>query len=243
MTAVFKRELRSYFHTVRGYVFLSVFLLVAGLLTVYYGFLLEMPTLSYILSDMLMVSALLCPMLTYKSVYGDRRSGTDKLLYSLPLSSFEIALGKYFAILALYAIPTLLLATVPLIYNYFGEVNFLASYISLLAFFLFCATVTAINLFFSSLFKKPAFIFLSGYAFVAVSYAAQIISLWAEKQDILGGVLSKILYTIGVFNRFELFVYSISDFGAVVYYLALSVFFSLLVARSIEKRRLGGGSI
>ena len=119
MSAVFKREFSSYFHTVRGYIFLSVFILFAGILVIYYGFLLGMPSLCYVTSDMLMVSALLCPIVTYKTVYADRKNGTDKLLYSLPLSSFEIAFGKYLSVLALYAIPTLLLAVVPLVYNYF----------------------------------------------------------------------------------------------------------------------------
>ena len=240
MTVLIKREFRSYFHDMRGFVFLSVFFLAIGSLMMYYGFLLESPTICYVISDLLVISALLCPVLSYKTISGEYRGGTDKLLYSLPFGSCRIVLGKYLALLSAYAIPTAVLALCPLIYNYFGEVNFGASYLSLFAFFAFCAAVVSVCMFFSAQFKKTVHTILASYIFVVVMYLLQIISLWVEKQDLLGGVLTSILSFFGIFNRFEGFIYNMFDLGALVYYLSVSAFFIFLTVRSVEKRRISG---
>ena len=240
MNAIIKREFRSYFHDMRGFIFLSVFFLAEGFLVLYYGFLLEMPAISYVLSDLTTVASLLFPLLCHGVISADRRNRTDKVLYSLPLSSFEVVVGKYIALLSIFAIPLVFMAFCPLIYNYFGAVNFGAAYASLLSFFLFGAAVIAIDVFFSSFFEKNALSLIASYAFVVFMYLWQILSLWIEKQEFLDGVLGKVMSFVGIFNRFELFIYNIFDVGAIIYYLSVAAFFVFLTVRSVEKRRLGG---
>ena len=238
MIAVFKREFRSLFNCMRGYLVLSILLLSAGALIVYYGFLLESATLSYVLSDLMPISAILCPILCYRIFSG----GGDKLLCTLPISSAEAVMGKYYAVISVYAIQTAVLALAPLIYNYFAKVNFAASYLSLLAYFLFIASVAAVCTFFSVLISKPAFIFAASYGYVVFMYLLQVVAYFVERQEILFGILSKVLTFIGIFNRFESFVFGAFDFGAVIYYLSLTVIFIFLTVRSFEKK-LGGEAI
>ena len=238
MTAVFKREFRSLFNCMRGYAVLSLLLLSAGSLIVYYGFLLESATLSYVLSDLMPISALLCPVLCYKLF---SQSG-DRLLRALPISSASAVMGKYLAVISVYAIQVAVLALAPFIYNYFSKVNFAASYLSLLAYFLFRASITAVCLFFSIIMSKPAFILGAGYGYLIVMYLLQVVTYFVEKQNILHGILAKILSFIGIFNRFEPFVFNTFSIGSVVYYLSLTFIFVFLTVFSFEKR-FGGEAI
>ena len=111
MTAVFKREFRSLFSCMRGYAVLSLLLLSAGSLIVYYGFLLDTPLLPYVLSDLMPISALTCPILCFKLF----SNNGDRLLRSLPISPVGAVMGKYLSVMAVYAIQAALLALAPFI--------------------------------------------------------------------------------------------------------------------------------
>ena len=243
MTAIFKREFASHFHNVRGYATLSVLIFLSGILVVYYGFIYESPSIIYVLSDLMPVYALVFPILTFKTLSEERAKGRERLLYSLPLSSFEVVAGKYLAVLAINAIPMALLAFVPFIYNYLGEVNLGASYLSLLAFFAFVASLSAVGIFFSAVIDKSAFILSAGYGYAVFMYLLQVVSLFVKKQHMLFGILPRLLSFVGIFNRFEPYVYGVFDISSLIYYLSISVFFVYLSVRSFEKRRLGGERI
>jgi ABC-2 type transport system permease protein len=238
MTAVFKREFRALFNCMRGYSVLALLLLFAGALIVYYGFLMESISLAYVLSDLMPLSAILCPILSYK-LFSENQ---DRLLRILPISTVEGVMGKYLAVMSLYAIQTAVLAVAPLIYNYFAKVDLLESYVSLLAYFLFIASVAAVCMFFSILASKPSLIFAACYGYSVFMYIVQVVSYFVEKQNILFGILSEILNFVGVFNRFESFVYGAFDIGAIAYYLSITFVFIFLTVRSFEKR-LGGEAI
>lgn len=240
MTAILKREFRSHFQGLDGYISLAILVVFSGFLVIYYGFLCQMPTLSYVLSDLMPIAALVCPFLVYKSAISERAGGADRLLRSLPLSSIDIALGRYLSILLIYAIETVVLALVPLVYNYFGEVNFAASYTSLLAFFVFCASIISVCLFFSLRIRKPLWSLIAGIGYAVLMYILQAVSFFVEKQGAVGEIFGGILSFVGIFNRFELFVYGVLDVGAIVYYLSIAFFFLFLSWRTLEKRRSGG---
>lgn len=220
-----------------GFVFLALFILAAGFISMYYNLLLGSPTFSYALSDLMLPLALLCPILCYDSIAKERRLSIEKTLYSLPVRSTDIVLGKYLSITALLLISSVILAFFPLIFNFFGEVNFASAYLSLLAFFLFGCAVSAVFFFFSSLFKKRAACLVACYSFVAVMYLIQIVSLFFEKQHLLFGIPSKFFFFIGIFNRFESFVYGAFDVSTLIYYLSITVFFVFLAVVRFEKRR------
>ena len=238
MTAVLKREFRALFNCMRGYSVLALLLLSAGALIVYYGFLMESASLSYVLSDLMPLSALLCPILCYK-LFSENQ---DKLLRILPISTAEGVIGKYFAVIALYAIQTAVLALAPLIYNYFTKVDLFASYVSLLAYFLFIASVVAVCMFFSIITSRISVIFAACYGYSVFMYIVQVVSYFVKKQNIFSGILYEALNFVGIFNRFESFVYGEFDIGAIVYYLSITFVFIFLTVRSFEKR-LGGEEI
>lgn len=238
MISVFKREFRAMFCAVRGYAASAILVLVSGFLVVYYGFLAEMPSIAYILSDLMLVSALACTVLCL-GIFGKN----DALLRTLPVSSFDIALGKYLALLSVYAIQVAFLAFVPFIYNYFGKVDFADSYLSLLAYFLFLASVVSVDLFLFARIKKRTLAIIASVGYIVFMYLLQVLNLFLSRGDILGGALSKIVFFVGAFSRFEPFIYGEFDISTLVYYLSITVFFLFLTVRILEKKRGEGREI
>ena len=99
MTAIFKRELRSYFHGMLGYL-LTAFLLASS------GIYFLALNLGYGLTDFgyytlyrtIFMLLLYIPVLTMRSLAEERRSRTDQLLLTAPVSVTAVVLGKCCAI-------------------------------------------------------------------------------------------------------------------------------------------------
>ena len=74
----------------------------------------------YVLSFSSMVFAVIVPILTMRVISEERKQKTDQLLYSLPISTTKIIVGKYLALLILYLIPLAIICTYPLIFSQYG---------------------------------------------------------------------------------------------------------------------------
>ena len=160
MLAVYKKELRSYFTTVIGWVFIAFFLVLAGLYFMIYNLLNGMTDFSYVYQGVQMFFVLLLvPVLTMRIVAEENRQKTDQLLYTAPVSVSRIIVGKYLALLTLFAIAVLIVSTYPLILSGLvsgvatgGEsVDFAVAYGATFGFLLLGAAYIAIGLFISSL--------------------------------------------------------------------------------------------
>ncbi|MBR6708122.1 MAG: ABC transporter permease [Clostridia bacterium] len=151
MIAIFKKEFKSYFINMSGYVFIAFILLFAGIFVTAVNLKSAYASFSYALSNMSLVFLFVVPILTMRSLAEERHARTDQLLYSLPLKVTDIVLGKYFAMLAVFALPTLVMGLYPILLTAFGTVPFATSYGALLAFFLLGGALIAICMFMSSL--------------------------------------------------------------------------------------------
>ncbi len=105
----------------------------------------------YVLSFVCLGFVVIIPILTMKVVAEERRQKTDQLLYSLPITTSQIIIGKYLALLVVYLVPLVIISFYPLIFARFGEVYLLTSYGSIFAFFMMGAALIAIGTFISSL--------------------------------------------------------------------------------------------
>ena len=151
MIAIFKREFKSYFINMSGYVFIGVLWLFSGIFATALNLIGQYAAYEYALSNLVTVLMLIVPILTMRSMSEDRRAKTDMLLYSLPVSSTEVILGKYFAMLAVWGVACLGMGATPVILGMFGAVNFASAYGALLGFFLLGAALIAVCTFVSSL--------------------------------------------------------------------------------------------
>ena len=157
MIAVCKHELRGYFHSLTAYVFGAFLLAVVGVGAMLYNLQAAVSNFEYVLSFSSLVFVVIVPILTMRVLAEERRQKTDQLLYSLPITTTQVVLGKYLALLAVYLIPLAVICVYPLIFAQFGEAYLPTSYGSIFAFFVMGAALMAVGVFLSSLTENQGF--------------------------------------------------------------------------------------
>ena len=105
MLAVLKRELDSYYYSAIGYVFMGCFLLIAGIFFTFGNIMSASSSVGTLFSNITFIFILIVPILTMKLMSDERKSKTDQLLLTSPLSLWSIVLGKFFAMAAVFALP------------------------------------------------------------------------------------------------------------------------------------------
>ena len=151
MTAIYKRELKSYLTSMVGYLFIFFILVLTGIYFSAYQLSAAYPKFEYTLSAVTFVFLIGVPILTMRVLAEERKQKTDQLLLTAPVSVGNIVIGKYLALVTVYAIPILVMCTYPLIMSKFGTVAFGSAYTAILGFFrLGCANI-AIGVFMSAL--------------------------------------------------------------------------------------------
>ena len=197
MIAILKHELRLYFHSLTAYVFGAFLLLIVGIGSMLYNLQAAVSNFEYVLSFSSMVFAVIVPILTMRVIAEERKQKTDQLLYSLPISTTKVVVGKYLALLVLYLIPLAIISTYPLIFSQYGEVYLLTSYGSLIAYFIMGAALIAIGVFISSLTENQGFAAGIGIAVILFNYfsvsLAEYVSATAVGSSIVLFVLAGVL--------------------------------------------------
>ena len=173
MTAIFKRELKSYFHGMMGYVLTAFLLATSGLyflaLDLGYG----MTDFSYYtLYRTIFILLLYIPVLTMRSLAEERRSRTDQLLLTSPVSVWGIVLGKFLAMAVIFAIPCLVDAVMILILWGLGSTTtaLAANFAGLLCYFLLGCAAIAIGEFLSGLTENQIIAAVMGVAVLLLAY-------------------------------------------------------------------------
>ena len=151
MTAVYKRELRSFFTTLTGYIFIAAVVAFTGIYfmvnNLHYG----IPYFSYTVVNSLLIYIFVVPILTMRSFAEERRSKTDQLLLTSPTGVTGIVLGKYLAMVTVYIIPLIIFCLCPLIIRTGGTYYLLGDYNGILCMLFVGMLFTAVGMFISGL--------------------------------------------------------------------------------------------
>ena len=156
MKAVLRNELNTYFSSFTGYIFTAFLLLFTGIYTTGICLSSGYANFEYVLGNMSFTFMIIVPILTMRVISAEKKQKTDTLLYSLPLTMTDVVLGKYFAMLVLFAVPVVIIGMYPLILWNYGNVNLGMSYAALLGFFLLGAALISVGMFISSLTESQA---------------------------------------------------------------------------------------
>lgn len=170
MIAVLKHELRLYFHSLTAYVFGAFLLAFVGIGSMLYNLQAAVSNFEYVLSFGCLVFVVIVPILTMRVIAEERKQKTDQLLYSLPITTTQVIMGKYLSLLTVYLIPLCIICLYPLIFSQFGDVYLLTSYGSILGFFIMGAALLALGLFISSLTDNQGFAAGIGIAVILLNY-------------------------------------------------------------------------
>jgi ABC-2 type transport system permease protein len=150
MIAVYKRELRSYFNSMIGYVFIAVVVAIIGIYFMGINLVGGYPRFSYTLNNISFIFLIVIHILTMKSMAEELRFKTVQMLLTYPVSVTKVVMGKYLAMITVFAIPVLLVSLCPLIIMLNGAAYLGTDYATILAFFLLGCLYISVGMFVSS---------------------------------------------------------------------------------------------
>ena len=197
MGAVYRKELRIYFCGMLGWLIAAILLLFGGLFTAAFHLMSGNTDFSPVLIAMQWVLIVAVPFLTMRSIAEERHSRTDQLLYSLPMPMRQVVLGKFFAMLTVFLLPTAVMAIYPLILSGFGEISLASAYTALFGYVLLGASLIALCTFLSSLVENQALAAVISIACLLLLYLFKTVSGLLPASE-LGSFLICVIAALGV---------------------------------------------
>jgi ABC-2 type transport system permease protein len=233
MLAIFKREMHSYFTGVIGYVFLVIFLAVGGgvfSFSTLYAMNGNANTWSTI---MLFMCAIILPILTMKSFSEERKSKTEQLLLTAPVSITGMVMGKFLAALTMFAAALFTNSLYFLVLYRYAQVKTAVLIGNFVALLLVGTVFIAVGLFVSSLTENQLTAAVGTMAIILVFLAIGLIN------NLLPATywLRYVFNCISVFTRFQNFSNGIFDLSSLIYYVSISAVFIYLTIRVYDRRR------
>ena len=202
MLAIYKRELKSYFHSMTGCVFIAFLVMFTGIYFMAYNLNAGYPYFSYTLSGSLIVFLVGIPLLTMRSFSEERKTKTDQLLLTAPVSLTKVVLGKYFAMVTVLAVPNVIFCLFPLLIKLQGTAYLLVDYSSIAVFFLLGCVYLAIGMFMSSLTESQIIAFISTFGILLLLY------LWVGLLSFLpGSALSGMIGILLILTLIVVYIY------------------------------------
>ena len=232
MRAIFKRELDAYFHSMLGYVFLTLFLLLGGVMFFFNNIMSLSASMTSFFSSMISWSIFVLPILTMRLFAEDRKMRTEQLLLTAPVSIPEIVCGKFFGAFGMFLSAVVVFVFYPIVMNFYGNVPAAETVSCFVGFILFSAAIISIGAFMSALTESQIIAAVATYAVMLI-----VMFLSSIAQSVGNEVLSNIIRWISPLDRFYDFTMGILNLESVVFYLSLIGLMLFFTIRVFEKRR------
>lgn len=233
MKAIFSREFKAYFTSMLGYVFLTIFQLLTGVMFYLVNLNYATSTMTGFFSVINTWAVLLLPILTMRMFSEDRKQKTDQLLLTAPISIPEMVLGKYFAAAAAFLTGVAVTLLYPITISFFGNLPLAETISCYFGFILLCMSVIAIGAFMSSLTESQIVAAISTYGVLII-----MMFLGNIASSISIEAIVSVLLWLSPMQRFSEFTMGILNLESVVYYISVIALFLFLTVTVFEKRRL-----
>jgi len=250
--AIAYRELRSYFLSPIAYVVLAGFLLISGFM--FWNMLAQFARFSAIyssmqrpdlmaqmnlndmvitplLGNMVVVFILVMPLLTMRLFAEERATGTDELLLTSPISTLEIAFGKFFGASLFVAIMLALAFVYPLVLLYYGDPEIPRILTGYLGLFLIGLSAVSLGLFTSTVTDNQI------VAGVLAGGMLLLLLLISWPADSVGETMGAVLRHLSIVDHSTDLMRGLVKVEDIVYYLSLVTFGIFLSQRSLESLR------
>lgn len=233
MTAIFKRELRSYFSSPIGYVCIAILAALYGFfyfMVMAYGSSSYIPNIVY--STMFSFSMLVIPIITMRSLTDDQKNKTDQILLTAPVGVTGIVLGKFLACFVVFFVASTIGLLPAVAMSTFSSPSWgeiLGNYIGTL---LYGGAMISIGVFISSLTISQI---IAAIGTFAVSVFLMFIDNLAS--SVSNALVSEVVDWISFSNRYSVFTRGLFSVSSLVFFLSVMAIFVFLTARRIESRR------
>lgn len=234
MFAILKREFRSYFQNITGWLFIAAVTALYGLYFFANNLRGGYPYISYALSGIGFIMLIAVPILTMRSLSEERHSRTDQLILTAPVSVGKVVVGKYLAMGAVFSIAMAVIAVTPLLLLAYGTIPLGESYAAVFGFWLYGMTCIAVGLFISSLTESQVIAAVLTFVALFLGYMMSSINGLVSAS---GNLLTKILGCYDLYTPLNKFMNGTLDISGTVYYVSIIVLLLFLTGQSIQKRR------
>lgn len=234
MLAIFKREFRSYFQTVIGWLFIAVSLCIYGLYYYVYNFANGKPDITYVISSITFICLITVPILSMRCLSDEKRTRTDQLILTSPVSVGKLVLGKFLALAAVFSITVLVYIASAFFLCLFGTVALKTSFVAVFGYWLFGLACIAVCVFVSSITESQVIAAVLSFLALFFGYMMGSISSLISST---GNIITKILGCYNLSAHMNNFMNGCLDVNGIVYYLTVVAIFLFLATQSIQKRR------
>ncbi len=241
MSAIYKREMLAYFTTPSGYVFSAIFFALSGILFSITTFGMQTASTRIYFITMLVSFTVLIPLLTMKLLSEERKSKTEQIILTSPVSLMGMISAKFFAAYTLFA-GTLILScslNISALYvlaqnqkDVISKLNMPTVIGSTVGILLIGGVFIAIGLFLSALTETQIVAAVSSIGVFVLIFLFSLLPGY-----IGNGVIRTVIKWFSVFDRYYPFTSGVFDITAIAYYISLTVVFLFLTIRIYEKRR------
>ncbi|MEG0691842.1 MAG: ABC-2 transporter permease [Oscillospiraceae bacterium] len=233
MGAIFKRELRSYFYSPLGYVFLIVMWIASGY---FFTYMLanSVSYIEYVFQSLLSIVMIIIPILTMRLMSEDKKLKTDQLLFTSPVNTSGVVWGKYFAALLMFLIGIATTLIFIIILATFTTPNwniFLGNFVGLAV---LGGALISIGLFISSLTENQMIAAIVSFAVMLfISMFDVIAQMIPTSLSFLATIMKELSFT----SRYNDFVSGILNISHIVFFISIIVVFNFLTVRLLERKR------
>lgn len=232
MAAIFKKEMRSYFTTPSGYVYLTIFIAASGFIFFFTCFNRQTTDVSGYFTFLMFAYSIILPLLTAKTFSEEKKQGTEQLILTSSLSIPKLVAAKFLSCVVMFLaslVPSYLMFASLFIY---GKPNVGRIIGGTVGVFLIAVCFIAIGIFVSSLTKNQFVAALGTIGILAFFLAVGLLSGTVDSP-----VIKTVIDWISVYSRFTLFTYGLFDAASAIYYISVAAVFLFLTVRVYEKRR------
>lgn len=232
MLAIFKRELKAYFTSPLGYVFLAIFYAFSGLFFYIFSLSVGSTDISSVFLMMFIVLMVFVPLLTMRLLSEDKKQKTDQLILTAPVSLLSIVMGKFLAAYAIFAIGVAVMPVYGFVMSTFATVSWLPIWGNTVGLLLLGGIFVSIGLFISSLTENQMIAAIGGF-FINL----MILLMNTLKSALPNGFLQDVLSSISVYSRYSEITSGIFSLSSLIFFVSVIFIFLFLTVRVLEKRR------
>ena len=232
MFAIFKRELKAYFTSPLGYVFLAIFYAFSGLFFYIFSLSVGSTDISSVFLMMFIVLMVFVPLLTMRLLSEDKKQKTDQLILTAPVSLLSIVMGKFLAAYAIFAIGVAVMPVYGFVMSTFATVSWLPIWGNTVGLLLLGGIFVSIGFFISSLTENQMIAAIGGF-FINL----MILLMNTLKSALPNGFLQDVLSSISVYSRYSEITNGIFSLSSLIFFVSVIFIFLFLTVRVLEKRR------